>query len=413
MPETLESPAPAAPAASSSREASKPFFSPQPPATGKTTQQAMDEAMLDDMDAPAKPAPAPITAPPKPAIASKPAEAPPKPVEAVKSTETPDDEDEPMPVSGKGLELRNFAARKEAKAKKYKEEATRLKQELEQVRTSTPKDAKDTIALLQENQRLKKEIEDSQGELRLTRYERSTEYKSQFEKPAQDVTARAYQDVEELTVLVPNPDDPDNPTERPATRADFDEIYGLKLGPATKLAKAKFGDAYSIVMQHREAVRAKWQAAYAAVEDHKGKAAEQEQQKHAQTEAEKLARNGQWQQVNESFVTKNPEVFAERDGDEEGNTLLAKATQFVDTAFSPERNNYTPQQQLAMDARVRNWARAFPRLKRDVTKFKGDLDAANKTIEELRGSSPGKPATTGEVEKKAKGTFDMISELPE
>lgn len=410
MPEVIDAP-PAAPAAAPAKPAASPYTTP-PPKTGKTTQQVLDDASLDDMDAPAKPEPPakPAAAPAKPteAAAAKPPEAAP-----AKPAETPDDEDEPMPTSGKALELRNYAARKEAKAKKYKEENLRLKQELEQVRAATPKDTKETIALLQENKRLKDEIEASQGELRLTRYERSAEYKSQFEKPAQDATARAYRDVEELTVMVPNPDDPDNPTERPATRADFDEIYALKLGPAAKLAKQKFGEAAAIVLQHREAVRAKWQAAYAAVEEHKGKAQEFEQQKHAQTEAERVARNGLWQKVNESFATKNPEMFGEREGDEEGNALLSKATQFVDTAFSPERNNYTPEQQLAMDARVRNWARATPRLMRDVKKLKADLATATKTIEELRGSGPGKPVTTGEAEKKKKGTFELLNELPE
>jgi hypothetical protein len=166
-------------------------------------------------------------------------------------------------------------------------------------------------------------------------------------------------------------------------------------------------------LDHRKVVREKWQVAYAAVEEHKGKAAQEEQLKSAQTQAQTTARNGMWQKLNESFVTKNPEMFGERDGDDDGNALLAKATAFVDTAFSPARNNYPPDQQLAMDARVRNWARSFPRLKRDFQKAKSDLETANKTIEELRGSGPGKPTTTGDEPKRAKTTDERMAELPE
>ena len=66
-----------------------------------------------------------------------------------------------------------------------------------------------------------------------------------------------------------------------------------------------------------------------------------------------------------------------------------------------------------MDARVRNWARAFPRLKRDAAKLKADLAEANKTIEQLRGSGPGKPSAAGEADTKSKTTWDAINALPE
>ena len=63
MPETAVAPvtAPSAAPSPSPAPAASPFTTP-PPMSGKTTQQAMDEAALDDMDGPDKPAAAPAPA---------------------------------------------------------------------------------------------------------------------------------------------------------------------------------------------------------------------------------------------------------------------------------------------------------------------------------------------------------------
>ena len=406
MSEVMDPPAPA-PAA-----APTPSAAPSPtPAPSKSQAQSFDETFLDAQDSPA---PAPAAAPSPAPVAPKPGEpTPPKPATPVKPeapaapTTSISEDSDTEPTSGKPSDFRKWGQRQATKAQKLAKETAQLKERLAQLESAGPKQGQDAVALAQEVARLKKSNEEYEGELRLTRYERSSDYKEKFEKPAQQATARAYAKVTQLFVIEPNPDDPENPKERQATKADFDEVYGQPSdGMAWKIAKQKFGEAAPMVMGHREKVQELWTNAYAAVEEHKAKGGEREQAINALSQQQQIARNRAWQKVNDTFAKKNPELFGERDGDQEGNELLAKATAFVDTVFSSDRNNYPPEQQLAMDARTRNWALAFPRMRRDNQKLKADLVEAQKTIETLRGSSPGKPVPGAEGADKKPKTMD-------
>lgn len=403
MPEIMDPPAPppAAPAAAPSPSPS--------PAPAKSQAQAFDQTFLDSQDGPApQPAPSPTPAAPKPGEPAPPkAAAPAQPAAPTPASTTLPEDLDAAPTSGKNSDFRKWGQRQADKAQKYAKEVSQLKERLGQLEASGPQQGQDAVALTQEVARLKKSNEEYEGELRLTKYERSSDFREKFEKPAQQATARAYAKVTQLFVLEPNPDDPDNPKERQASKADFDEVYGQASdGLAWKIAKQKFGEAAPQVMGHREKVRELWENAYAAVEEHKAKGGEREQAMNALTHQQQIARNGAWQKVNDTFAKKNPELFGERDGDQEGNELIAKAAAFVDTVFSSDRNNYTPEQQIAMDARARNWALAFPRMRRDNQKLKADLAEAQKTIETLRGSGPGKPVPGSEGGEKKPKTMD-------
>ena len=267
--------------------------------------------------------------------------------------------------------------------------------------------------MAQELAATKKRLESYEQDLRMTRYERSQEYKEKYEKPYKDAVGRAYSEVKELLVSEPNPEDPENPRERAATAADFDEVYSLPLGAANRLAKAKFGDAAGIVMQHRQTIRAAAQAGYAAVEEYKAKGSEYEKSQQAQQAQQSQGMLRMFTAAAEAYVKKNPELFLPRENDPEGNEIFQKSKAFADSVFSGN-DGLQPHQIAMRDARAHSWIAAYPRVARDVKKLRMELDEKNKTIEALRGSGPGTPKPGLATTDKKVGTWEEdFNKLPE
>lgn len=326
-----------------------------------------------------------VKAEPKP----EPAKVPEKPTPAPEKPAT-GPEYEPPQVA-KPSELRTWAKRMGGRAEQAERQLSQLNAKVRELESRQPQQA-DTKALTEELAATKKRLEEYEGELKVTRYERSNEYKEKFEKPYQNAVKNAYAEVKELLVSVPNPNDPDNPQERQATPADFDEVYNLPLGPATKLAKAKFGDAASIVIQHVKAIKDSARAALNAVEEHKGQASQFEQQQVAQQKMVEEGRSRMFSEAVNSIVEKYKDLFGERDGDTTWNEALAKGRHMADLAFS-DRQGLTPVQSAVLDAQIHARVSAFPGLRAENAKLKADLAAKDKEISDLRGSSPGKPGS--------------------
>ena len=380
---------------------------PQPTPAPTTPSPALEDfdRTFADLDTPAptpEPPPTPTPDPtpkPTPEPAPKPKDpetgkfvkAEPKPEPAKPEPQKPEAGQEYQPpMVAKPSELKRWAQKMGSRAETAEKQLTQLNHKIRELESRQPQHA-DTKALTEELASTKKRLEEYEGELKVTRYERSGEYKEKYEKPYQNAVRNAYNEVQELLVTVPNPNDPENPQERQATVQDFDEVYQLPLGQATKVAKQKFGDAASIVIQHVKAIKDAKKAAFTAIEEHKGKAAEFEQQQTAQQKMVEEGRSRMFGEAVNAIVEKYKDLFGERDGDTAWNEALAKGRHMADLAFS-DRQGLTPTQSAILDAQIHARVSAFPGLRAENTKLKAERDALAKEIEELRGSSPGKTA---------------------
>jgi hypothetical protein len=393
----------------------------EPPVDRTSTPPAdFDAAFPDDgLDNPT-PAPAPEAKPdakvePEPTTETPTpeAKAEPKPdtkPEIKADVKEPETEFEP-PKVGKPSDLRSFATRMGQRAKKAETEIATLRKEVEQLKAA-PRKTEDNSAVVQELAAAKKRLEQYESDLQLTKYERSEDYKSKYQQPYQTAVQRAYKEVKELLAYDPNPDDPENPKERMATAADFDEIYQLPTGQAIKLAKQRFGDAAMTIIGHRSKIRELAEAAYTAVEEHKGKATEIETRTKAEQEQRERAMSTLFEKAAEFHTKKNPELFLPRDGDNEGNELLAKGKAFASAVFGGNEG-LNPVQIAQRDAVAFNRLTGYPRLQRDFKKAKADLAEALKTIDTIRGSGPGKPtpAAAGKTEPSYKPASEAFDEM--
>lgn len=367
-----------------------------PPAEGRTGNDTK----------PAKP----VTPEPKKGEDAKASPEKPETTEGQEETAGEVDEYTPPKVATE-KQTRGWALSMGKRAKRADMRAQELEMRVKQLEAQPPRQAEATSNMAAELAEAKKKLDQYENDLRLTKYERSGEYQEKYQKPYQAAVSRAYREVKELLVSEPKPnsqlDENGKPTEyidRQATQADFDELYGMPLGPATRLAKQKFGDAAMIVLQHRQNIRQLAEQAFEAVEAFKGKASQVETQTKAQEAQRAEGMLRMFNFASEAHAKKNAEMFLPRDGDTEGNELLTKGRDFATSVFAGN-DGLAPQQVAMRDARALNWLTAYPRLARDVKKLRGELDAANKTIEELRGSSPGKPTPSVEAPAKTAGSI--------
>ena len=334
----------------------------------------------------------------------EPAKAPPDKPQGVSEFEPPQ--------VAKPNELRNYARKMAGRAQQAEQSISQLRAELNQLK-SNPQQSVDTKALTEELASAKKRLEEYEGEIKATRYERSQEYKDKYLTPYQNALQSAQNEVKELLVTVPNPSDPENPQERPATSQDFDEVYSLPIGQAVKLAKAKFGDAASIVIQHVKAIKDASRAAITAVQSHQGQAEQYEQQSVAQKRMIEEGRNRMFTEALQGISQKHPDLFDVKDGDTEWNTALEKGRGMADLAFG-DRSQLTPAQSTILDAHIFSRVSSYPAVLNAYRKSAARIAALEKEVSELRGSSPGKPSAsapkpeTGDEKLSMEQAFDKF-----
>lgn len=321
----------------------------------------------------------------------------PKPAEAPKTVGQPDPKQTPAtgefdpPQVAKPSELRNWAKRMGTRAETAERQLVQINRRVKELESAPAQQQGDTKALTEEVARLRKQLDSSEGELKTTRYERSQEYKDKYETPYQNAVKNAYAETQELLVAVPNPDNPDSPGERQANTQDFDEVYNLPLGPATKLAKQKFGDAAGIVLSHVKAIKDARKAAVGAIQEHAGKAKEFEQQQVAQQRVQQEGRDRMFSDALTNLTEKYPDLFGQRDGDSKWNEAITKGKTMADLAFS-DRKTLTPAQSVILDAQIHARVTGYGALKQAYDASKADVARLTKELEAIRSSAPGKTA---------------------
>lgn len=390
-------PAIAEPVAPSPAPAASPEPAPSTPPP-QSAAESFDAAFPDDgLDSPepAKPAGAePAAAPEKPKETEGKLDKPvPAPEDKKPETpESPTGEYEP-PKVGKPSELRSWASRMGARARKAEGEISELRQKLEQLE-SRPTSPDKTAALSQQLAAAQKEAQNYREQLRAVSYQRDPEFQEKYTAPRVAAVKEAYREIGELTVSVPDPDGVSDPSERPATAKDFDEVYFAPTTTAAiNLAKQKFGDAWTIPFEHRKTIRRLMQAENAASEEWAKTAEQRENARQAETTQRSVAMEQMFKTARDAYAKKNPQMFAERTGDPIDAELMTKATQFADAVFGGNEG-LTPQQIVMRDARAYSWLRTYPRIARDLKSARMEIDELKKTIDTMKGSSPGKASAT-------------------
>jgi len=269
-----------------------------------------------------------------------------------------------------------------------KAERQRLSKELEDLR----KAQSDSKALLKQIEDLKKHNDEMEDTFRVHKYENSREYKEKFMVPMEKLYSRAVSSLSELEVT--NNDG----SVRAATPQDLETLVRLPLGKAVTVAKEMFGDAAQTVMSYREQIKTLFQETQEARESHKTRWQQIEQQSKAEQLAKQEALEELWKKENDELSTKYADVFAELDGDDEGNKLIASGRKLADLALRGS-NDMTPEQRIRVAAEVRNRTAAFGR---EVTRRKKAEAKASELAEKLKAYEESTPSKGSIKQVKSK-----------
>lgn len=391
---------PVAPAAPTPPPAT-PAAAPETPSASEAFESQFDLGEPTATSAPAAPAaptqPAAAPTPPKKTGAQP---APPaKPIATPPPVEHEEVDGIKVPKFKSDKDFRGWGLGGYKKAKQLETDLTALQTRYQELEQKVPKTEQERQQLATKLADLEKKYTEASSELQFANYERSPEYKDKYEKPYQDAITRAHRDVSELSVTEEDrsqqPDENGKyPTkERPAKAEDFDQIYSMPLGAATKLAAKKFGpEAVSIVMNHRATIRQAAEAAVNALNTWKENSTKRQKDMETQTIQTRERVSSLWTTVNADIKAKNKDLFDEHPDDKEWNEALAKGTQMADSYFS-DRSNQTVEQRVVFDAHIRNRIAAFPALVSENRRVKAQLEQANKDLAALRGSAPGAPTS--------------------
>lgn len=292
------------------------------------------------------------------------------------------------------------AAPKESKAGKespwklvdtYKKKTVQLETELAELKKhASPQNLEERKQIEEKLTQREARLKELEDEIRYVNYSKSEEYKTKYEKPYSDAWAKAVSELSELNVLKPDG------SERPATAQDMLELCNLPTGEARKRANELFGDSAQDVMDHRKALKGLYEEQQKALDDMKKNGAEREKTKReeflkkiqtSQTETAQI-----WEQANKQAMEKQ-EYLRPREGDEEYNTKLTKAYEFVDAALKGNANDpkLSPEDRKAVierHAALRNRAVMYTPLKMEVSRLKTQLSEAQAKLKQYEGSVP-------------------------
>lgn len=403
------SPAPAAPAAAPAIPATP--AAPPTPATPAAPEggdepgahSRFDEA-FSDLE------PAELPKPPEPAKpdAGKPAGTPPagkatpKPAApAAPAVPVPDE----IPSTIKtNAELRKWALERHNAAKAIEQDKSKLEARIKELSEIEPKTRAEQAKLAEQIKNLETRLEEKENFLRLHNYENSEEYKNKYEIPYKQAYQSMLGDLSELTITEGSAEIGDL-KERPATEADFHEILNAKLGMATKLAKEKFGDNYTTILNHRAALRKIMFDSTTALEEYKKNAAKNAEEEHTRTTADLAHTRELWQSINTDLSSnpKGSEFWGDDPADAQVAKELQKGFEFADQRFSKAFFELPKEKRILIDAGIRHRVAGFYKQLYLARKYKSEAESLRAELIELRKGGPG-PGGGGEPDGGGGGT---------
>lgn len=247
---------------------------------------------------------------------------------------------------------------------------------------------------MEEVENLRKRNDELENHMKFVDFRESTEYKEKYEKPYQSQWTNSMKELAGVTV------EDDNGT-RDIGAKDMFELVNLPLAKARQVAIEKFGDFADDVMSHRQQIRDKFEAREQAIENAKKEGAEkynsQMQQSQSQVAEISTKLKSTYEQITESISkdSRHAPYIAEREGDDEGNSMLKRGYDLVDKAFAanPMAPGLTHEQRATIvkqHAAVRHKAAAYGRLIRDLKSLKAQHAKATEELAQFKQTVPGR-----------------------
>jgi hypothetical protein len=247
-----------------------------------------------------------------------------------------------------------------------------------------------------------KRLAEYEQHLALVDYQKSSDFQTKFWKPYESAMGNAIRDLEDVTYETNEGD------KKPVTSETITWLASQKPAAAALAAKNMFGDLAAFVTQRIDRIRETAQAMSGAVEEHKKFAGEHQKNFQQQVLQHQQKIHTAYSSETKSWQEKLPNWFKPRDGDTEGNALLAKGYELVDQAFSGN-GNLTPEARAQVHAQVALKAAAAPRLALDLKRAKSKIKELQAIVDDYETSEPAAGAGS-KTRQAAGGNGDMLGD---
>lgn len=242
---------------------------------------------------------------------------------------------------------------------------------------------------------VEKERDELKGELSQAKFKPSDNFTTNFDKPFNQAAEYAKRVVNTLSVATFDANG-DATGERPAKyETDFAELYALPLSKAAKAARAMFGeDAQIVIDQLTSLQRLDYLRKQAFSDEQTAFETSSKQRQEAelgnQTKQQE-ATEAMWRTVNQDVSDRHPD-WAPDPKDKEQNDILHEAFDVVDTYFSTAAKDMPMQSRIVLAANIRHRAATQPLFVHRLNQANSQIAELKQTIEELKGSGPGRTA---------------------
>lgn len=296
-----------------------------------------------------------------------------------------------------------------------KKEVLKLREELAETNKRAIPQDKWTEA---ENKRtvIEKRAAELEEEIKFVNYSKSKEFKEKYEQPYFASWNRARDELKGVTIETAEGQN------RPMNDMDMLELVNLPLASAKSKAVELYGDLAPEVMQFRNEIRKSSDDQQRALEDARKVGVARDKDVSERTQRERGEMNKSiletWDKANNEVLEdpKHGINFKPRDGDQQGNQLLAKGFELADRAFRENASSATTSEERAgivrRHAAVRNRAAAYGRLVFDNTQAQAKIASLEKLVAEYKGSEPSldgsQPPPKGEVKNTMGGMFGRL-----
>jgi len=290
----------------------------------------------------------------------------------------------------KAAELRTAYEKSKATLKERDAEIARLQSELKAAKDA-PREDPEKASLAEKFTASEKRRQELENEVRFVNFKKSEEYTTKYAEPYQEAWNKAVSDITQLKVRLQNgtKEDPNtgetvpNYVSRVATPGDLLSLANLPLNEMDEKVEEAFGKSAPRVIRHIEKLRELADAQTAAEQ----KALKESGEKQQQTLEQRKQVKKVWDDENKLWTEKYPRFFKPEDGDEEGNTLLAKGYELADLAFSGNGKT-TPENMAKVHAEVRNKVAGFGRLALRLKRARLEIKELKSSLAEYENSEP-------------------------
>lgn len=308
----------------------------------------------------------------------------------------------PVPPEGqakpmKAAQLRDlYEGLKKEKAEVLMPKLQQLEAQIQELQSKGPEEIKALTERATAAERRRDELE---SHIQYLDYQNSQDFQTKFAQPYREAYTRAVADFEQLTVRVPDGEDPitheQSFSARKATADDLLYLANLDLSKMDEEAEALFGKSAPRVIRHVEKVRELSEAQARALRDAKANTGQWIKTRQTQTKAVRDRELKLWDQYNKDIVERFPKMFGPDEADPEGNALLEKGFALADRLFVPTKENApkTIEEKVQLDALLRYKIANHDRLARKYKLAAKELEELKAELAQYERSTPPRGGT--------------------